>query len=62
MVVCFAVWLWRKATTLLHEVAALLDRVGEVLSLMDEVEQPGQARPADDPDVPQLDLTRQPAT
>ena len=62
MVGCFAVWLWRKATALLREVGGLLDRAGQLLELVEDIESPDHSRPAADTEVSSMDLTRQPAT
>ena len=67
MVICFAVWLWRKATALLREVSELLDRAEQAVNLLDEIEPvehlPAAAdRAVADTGDPRLDRTRQPAT
>lgn len=62
MVGCFGVWLWRKATALLREVSELLDRAGQMLELLEEIEPPEHPRPATDIEVSSMDLTRQSAT
>ncbi|MFT4166900.1 MAG: hypothetical protein QM650_16810 [Microlunatus sp.] len=62
MVACFAVWLWRKATALLREVGDLLDRVGQMLDLIEDIEPSERSGPAADTEVSSMDRTRQPAT
>lgn len=67
MVICFAIWLWRKATALLREVAELLDRAEQAINLLDEIEAVEHPPVAADSSVtdtgyPQMDRTRQPAT
>lgn len=62
MVVCFAVWLWRKVTALLREVGDLLDRAGQMLELLEDLEPSEDSRQQTDTEVSSVDLTRQPAT
>lgn len=62
MVICFGVWLWRKATALLREVGELLDRAGQLLDLLEEIEPPEYPQPTDDIEVPSMDLTPESAT
>lgn len=62
MVICFAVWLWRKATALLREVSDLLDRAGQMLDLIEAIEPAEHPGPAADTEVSSMDPARQPAT
>lgn len=45
MIACFAVWLWRKATALLRETGVLMDRAGDLLSLLEQIEVPDRTMP-----------------
>ncbi len=47
MVICFALWLWRKATRLLDESSVLLGRVAEAAEILEQIGAPVDRLPQD---------------